>query len=162
LSVALIIAIILRREINFFGELMKSKVIFLFFLLFISNTLNAGLESRHQFLELLPKSLKIIQIGKTPIDEIVKNLGPASLVEKDIYYYEENGFKYSLQFKTKNKKVFEYSYTFSGKRPSVPNLKSDFKNSFSHGDRFFKLKEEGMEILIDPIELTVYSIKVSK
>jgi hypothetical protein len=116
----------------------------------------------------LPPPIAEIEINKTTLSTIEKSLGKAQLVEKEKHYYEVSGFKYGLEITYKNKKVSQYSYTFVKNRPSIVelNLKlEDFSSynpqNLAHAKFLHSADSEG-EIIIDPVQKNVYSIKVLK
>ena len=99
--------------------------------------------------------------GKSTQKEVEKNLGKASLVEKNKQYYELDDLKYALEITYSNDKVKEYSYTYTQKQPDFSSLKIDSKLLTNQStSRFMKYADKEGEVLVDLTSKKIYSVKV--
>lgn len=113
----------------------------------------------------IPLPLKFLLVKKTKLKEVEKQLGKASLVEKNKHYYEQGGFKYSLEIVYSNDVVQEVSYTFINNRPDFGSLKvnlnklTNYPTSGGAAGRYLKYADKFGEVIVDPIERNIYSVR---
>lgn len=139
----------------------------LFLLIFIGTSAYAGTTWKDKAHELLPTPLNAFQTHKTTLSEVEKKLGKAHLVEGQDYYWERDGLKYALKLSFDNKYLLHtIHYTFVNDKPKLEKLgKIDTKKlepylSSGKSTSFMLLKENNSEVVIDPLNKNIYSVKL--
>lgn len=148
------------------------KIFFLGFIFFLTPflSLKAEINWFRALQPFLPQNIYKITIDKTTEREILQIFGPPSLLEKNIYYYEEDGFKYALQVIFKKNIVTEFSYTFFKKSPAITSLKikkdsltfSPYPTSGKNAGFFLKHSDKNGILIINTLDKTIYSLRVKK
>ena len=112
--------------------------------------------------DILPASIAKIKIKTTTAAEVEKLLGKPALIEKNKHYYEQNGFKYSLEIIYDNNLVREFSYTFASPKPVFDRTKIaiDMDALSSSSGRYFKYSDEAGDLVIDPVRKSLYSVRI--
>lgn len=123
-----------------------------------------GSESwKAQVYKTFPKPLQKLIPGKTSQKDVEKNLGKASLVEKNKQYYELDQLKYALEVTYNNQVVKEFSYTYTQNQPDFSEFKMDPKLlSPDEGTRFLKYSDKEIDLLVDLASKKIYSVRVKK
>lgn len=145
----------------------KKTMKLLFFLILMSSSAFAGLALKDKVHDLLPSPLKEFKTHKTTLSEVEKKLGKAHLIEGSDYYWEKDGLKYALKLSFDNKFLLDsIHYTFVTGKPKLEKLGTlDTKNlepyvSGGKSSKYMVLKENKSEVVIDPLDKTIYSVKV--
>ncbi len=133
-----------------------------------SNILLAESSLYTNAISVLPSSIAQIHFKKFKQLDVEKLIGKATLVEKNKHYYEMDGFKYSLEITYNRDVVSELSYTFVRNKPVLINLKFKidtsklvpYPNAGPAAGRYFLLSDSGVEMIIDPLSKTIYSIRL--
>lgn len=135
--------------------------------IFISSSVFAGVALKEKAHDLLPSPLKEFKTHKTTLSEVEKKLGKAHLIEGNDYYWEKDGLKYALKLSFDNKYLLDtIHYTFVTEKPQLEKLGAiDTKKlepyvSSGKTSKYMVLKENKSEVVIDPLDKTVYSVKV--
>lgn len=125
------------------------------FLVFISFSVLAS--SLEKVTSHLPQDVRKLVLHKTTPLEAQKILGKADLVEGKKYYWERNGFKYVLELTFDEKtKLSSLHYTFTDQRPTI----EIDKKKLTPAGKYFRLKENNLEITLDPVSETIHSVKL--
>lgn len=139
----------------------------LFLLFFVGTCAYAGTSWKDKAHDLLPNPLKAFETHKTTLSEVERKLGKASLVEGNDYYWERDGFKYALKLSFDNKFLLNtIHYTFVAEKPKLEKLgKIDTKKlepyvSSGKSTSYMVLKENNSEVVIDPLNKNIYSVKI--
>lgn len=139
----------------------------LFLLIFIGTFAYAGTSLRDKTQDLLPSPLNGFETHKTTLSEVEKKLGKAHLVEGSDYYWEKDGLKYALKLSFNNKFQLDViHYTFASEKPKLEKLgQIDTKKlepyvSSGKTTSYMVLKENNSEVVIDPLNKNIYSVKM--
>lgn len=139
----------------------------LFFLILTSSSAFAASVLKDKVHDLLPSPLKEFTTHKTPLSEVEKKLGKAHLIEGNDYFWEKDGLKYALKLSFDNKFVLDsIHYTFVTNKPKLETLgtldtkKLEPYTSGGKSSKYLILRENKSEVVIDPLEKSIYSVKV--
>lgn len=138
----------------------------LLLILFSLSTLAAP-ECSREVKHLLPQDLQHFEIKKTPLQEVQKKLGKPQLVEGNKYYWETNGFKYSLELIFDKKQILQsLHYTFTGTYPALEKLGAfdtkDLRPVVQKGgvsSTLMKLKSSNCEVTLNISNKTIDSVR---
>lgn len=140
----------------------------LIFLIFtLSSAFAAPTTLKDKAHDLLPSPLKDFKTHKTTLSEVEKKLGRAQLIDGNDYFWEKDGLKYALKLSFDNKFLLDsIHYTFAGEKPKLEKLGSfDSKKlepylSGGKTSKYMVLKENKSEVVINPLDKTIYSVKL--
>lgn len=140
---------------------------FVFLLIFAASTTFAASTLKERAPKLLPTPLNELITHKTTLSEVEKKIGKAHFIEGSDYFWERDGFKYALKLSFNNKYLLDsIHYTFASEKPSLDKLgKIDTKKLVPYSSngketRYMVLKENNLEVVIDPLTKNIYSVKV--
>jgi hypothetical protein len=139
----------------------------LFLLYFIGTCAYAGNALKDKAHDLLPAPLNTFETHKTTLSEVEKKLGKPDLSEGSDSYWEKDGLKYALKLSFDNKfRLNSIHYTFVSEKPKLEKLGAiDTKKlepyiSSGKVTKYMLLKENNSEVVIDPLNKNIYSVKI--